>query len=190
MDDHGGPTPVAPDADTRTGVDLRAAYNAHGAELYRFAHRQLGDAGAAQDVVQETFLRAWRASDRYDPEIAGLRTWLFGIARNAVIDHVRRVAIRPWQGRPDVLPADRSPGAGDPDAHGFAESVLDGWVVEEALRRISPEHRSAIVATHLRERPYEEVAAEQGVPVGTLRSRVFYGLRALRLALDEMGVEL
>lgn len=188
MDTTGGPPPIAT-GDHPDTVDLRAAYNAHGAELYRFAHRQLGDAGAAQDVVQETFLRAWRGSDRFDPDIASLRTWLFAIARNAVIDQVRRVAIRPWQARPDVLPADRSPGAGDPVAHGFAESVLDGWIVEEALRRLSEEHRSAIVATHLRERPYDEVAAEQGVPVGTLRSRVFYGLRALRLALDEMGVE-
>ncbi len=188
MDTTGGPPSITA-SDHPDTMDLRAAYNAHGAELYRFAHRQLGDAGAAQDLVQETFLRAWRAADRYDPAIASLRTWLFGIVRNAVIDHVRRVAIRPWQGHPDVLPADRSPGAGDPDAHAFAESVLDGWMIEEALRRLSDDHRTAIVATHLAERPYAEVAAEQGVPVGTLRSRVFYGLRALRLALDEMGVE-
>jgi RNA polymerase sigma-70 factor (ECF subfamily) len=67
--------------------------------------------------------------------------------------------------------------------------MMAGWIVEEALRQISPEHRDAIVETYLRERPYAEVAAERGVPVGTLRSRVFYGLKALRLAMDEMGVE-
>ena len=61
--------------------------------------------------------------------------------------------------------------------------------VEEALRRIGEDHRAAIVQTHLRGRPHAEVAAEFGIPVGTLRSRVFYGLKALRLALEEMGVE-
>ena len=63
------------------------------------------------------------------------------------------------------------------------------WLVEEGLRRIPDEHREAIVQTYLRGRAYAEVAAELGIPVGTLRSRVFYGLKALRLAMDEMGVE-
>jgi RNA polymerase sigma-70 factor (ECF subfamily) len=67
----------------------------------------------------------------------------------------------------------------------FDETVIDTWVVEEALRRISAEHRSAIVQTHLRGRPH----AELGVAVGTRRSRVFYGLKALRLAMEEMGVQ-
>ncbi len=79
-------------------LDVREAYAAHGAELYRFALRQLGDGGAAQDVVQEVFVRAWRASGSYDPRLASLRTWLFAIARNAVVDEARRSAVRPWQG--------------------------------------------------------------------------------------------
>lgn len=58
--------------------------------------RALGDASAAQDAVQETFLRAWRAANRFDPELASLRVWLFAIARNVVIDQARRVEARPW----------------------------------------------------------------------------------------------
>ena len=73
---------------------LRAAYAAHGAELYRFALRQLGDDGLAQEVVQEVFLRAWRRADSFDPSVASLRVWLFAIARNAVIDEARRAAGR------------------------------------------------------------------------------------------------
>ncbi|MEX5721490.1 sigma-70 family RNA polymerase sigma factor [Geodermatophilus maliterrae] len=171
------PVPAAP-------LDVRAAYAAHGPELYRFALRQLGDGGAAQDVVQEVFLRAWRASGSYDPQLASLRTWLFAIARNVVVDEARRFAVRPWQ--------QQLTDGGDLEAPAAAaadEGLVDAWVVEEALRRISEEHRAAIVQTHLRGRPYAEVATELGVPVGTLRSRVFYGLKALRLALDEMGVE-
>ncbi|SDC82068.1 RNA polymerase sigma-70 factor, ECF subfamily [Geodermatophilus telluris] len=170
-------TPAAP-------LDVRAAYAAHGPELYRFALRQLGDGGAAQDVVQEVFLRAWRASGSYDPQLAGLRTWLFAIARNVVVDEVRRFAVRPWQRQLTDVGERDAPAVDADDAR-----LVDAWVVEEALRRVSEEHRTAIVQTHLRGRPYAEVAAELGVPVGTVRSRVFYGLKALRLALDEMGVE-
>ena len=164
-----------------------AAYNAHGPELYRFVLRGLGDPGAAQDVVQETFLRAWRAADRFDPQLASLRVWLFAIARNAMLDHARAAKVRPWQGNLVDPPTaqDVSPTLEDP-----SDRLVRSWVVEEALRRLSEEHRTALVQTHLRERPYAEVAAELGVPIGTLRSRVFYGLKALRVTMDEMGVEL
>jgi RNA polymerase sigma-70 factor, ECF subfamily len=164
-------------------LDVRAAYAAHGPELYRFAMRQLGDGGAAQDVVQEVFLRAWRAADSYDPQLASLRTWLFAIARNVVVDEARRFAVRPWQ-RELTDGSDLPPVAAETD-----DRLVDAWVVEEALRRIGADHRVAIVQTHLRGRPHAEVAAELGIPVGTLRSRVFYGLKALRLAMEEMGVE-
>src|SRR3712207_9258693 len=93
-------------------------------------------------------------------------------------------SVRPWQQNLTDgadLPA--------PPVDGLDERVVDAWVVEEALRRIGDDHRTAIVQTHLRGRPHDEVAAELGIPVGTLRSRIFYGLKALRLAMEEMGVE-
>ncbi len=74
---------------------LRAAYRAHGSELYGLAVRTLGDRGLAEEAVQETFLRAWHAADRFDPALGSLRTWLFAIARNAVIDIGRARAARP-----------------------------------------------------------------------------------------------
>ena len=164
---------------------LRSAYAAHAAELYRFARRALEDDHAAQDAVQETFLRAWRAADRYDPELSSLRVWLFAIARNVVVDQARVRASRPWLGdltAPEDLLASASE---EPDA---VEALLRRWVVEEALLRLGRDHRAAIVETYLRGRPYAEVAAEQGIPVATLRSRVFYALKALRIAMDDMGV--
>ena len=147
--------------------------------------RQLDDPGAAQDVVQDVFLRAWRAADSYDAALASVRTWLFSIARNVVIDHVRHDAVRPWHRVASAEPA----AAEEHSVARFDERLMDGWLVEEALRRLSAEHRDAIVQTHLRQRPYEQVAAELGIPVGTLRSRVSYGPKALRLAMEEMGVE-
>ena len=174
---------------TVAGLDtpdaVHAAYLLHGPEIYRFVLRGVGDPGLAQDVTQETFLKAWRAADRYDPTLSSLRVWLFGIARNAMIDHTRASQVRPWQGElVDPPTAEQNAGSvEDP-----SEEVVGQWLVEEALRRISEHHRVAIVLTQLHERPYDEVAAELGVPVGTLRSRVFYGLKALRAAMDEMGV--
>src|SRR5204862_587410 len=75
--------------------DVREAYAAHAGELYGFAVRSLGDAGLAEEAVQETFVRAWRAGERFDPEIGSLRTWLFAILRNVVIDLSRARAARP-----------------------------------------------------------------------------------------------
>lgn len=164
---------------------MRDAYAAHGPELFRFALRALGDRGAAEDVIQETFLRAWRARARFDPQLASLRVWLFAITRNVVIDHSRAAAVRPWERHLIDLRATEHVGPVSPDA---SEQLLREWIVDEALRRLGDEHRQALTETYLADRPYDEVAAELGIPVSTLRSRVFYGLKALRIVMDEMEV--
>ncbi|MCW2813288.1 MAG: polymerase, sigma-24 subunit, subfamily [Nocardioides sp.] len=175
--------PAPPLLSTEDGV--RAAYAAHGAEIYRLALRGLGDAGVAQDVVQETFLRAWRARDRYDAGRASLRTWLFEIARNVVVDTQRSRAARPWlRGLADhETLAAAAPGVGS----GW-DAAMRRILLEEALRRIGDDHRQALEQTYLADRSYPEVAAELGIPESTLRSRVFYGLKALRVVMEEMEV--
>jgi len=129
--------------------------------------------------------RAWRAAETFDDRRGTLRTWLFGITRNVVVDHARRRSARPAT----PVPEDDLVALAGTDC-GFDEATMAAWTVEEALRRLSEEHRVALVETYLRGGPYAEVAAEPGVPPGTLRSRVFYGMKALRLVLDEMGVQL
>jgi RNA polymerase sigma-70 factor (ECF subfamily) len=158
--------------------DVREAYAAHAGELYGFATRSLGDAGLAEEAVQETFLRAWRAGKRFDPEIGSLRTWLFAILRNVVIDLGRARAARPALADSEA----------EPSVEPIEETLL-AWQVEEAMRRIGDQHREILVETYYRGRPYAEVAAELGIPVGTVKSRVYYALRALRIALEEMGYE-
>ena len=167
--------PVSESADA---AGLRVAFLAHGGELYGYARRSLGDPRAAEDVVQETFIRAWKARDRFDTGLGTLRTWLFTITRRVVIDHARARAVR----QTEPLPADM---AVDDDV----ESAMVGWQVEEALSRLRPEHRQVLVETYYRGRSGREVAEELGIPEGTVRSRLFYGLRTLRLALEEMGWE-
>jgi len=171
-----GPAP-SPEAADEEG--LRRAFLAHGGELYIYARRSLGDTGAAEDVVQETFVRAWRARDRFDTNLGTLRTWLFTIARRVVIDHARSRAVR----RADPLPPDV---AVLDDA---VEQAMVGWQVEEAIRRLRPEHRQVLVDTYYRGRSGRDVAEALGIPEGTVRSRLFYALRTLRLTLEEMGWE-
>jgi RNA polymerase sigma-70 factor (ECF subfamily) len=158
--------------------DVREAYAAHAGELYGFATRSLGDAELAEEAVQETFLRAWRAGSRFDPQIGSLRTWLFAILRNVVIDLGRARAARP-------VSADAEP---EPSVEPFEQTLL-AWQVEEAMRRIGDRHREILVQTHYRGVPYAEVAADLGIPIGTVKSRVYYALRALRIALEEIGYE-
>lgn len=177
--------------DLRHPADLEAAYRAHAAELHRFAARHLRDHAAAADVVQEVFVRAWRHAERYDAAVGSLRVWLFTIARNVVVDQVRHHRSRPGLPTdPEVLSDAASRAAGRDPAPLFSDDLVTTWFVEEALGRLGHDQRTAIVETSLRGRPYAEVADEVGVPVGTVRSRVFYGLRNLRTIMDEMGVPL
>ncbi len=160
---------------------VAAAYRAHGPELYRAALRSLGDSPLAEEAVQEVFVRAWRAADRYDPTVASLRTWLFAILRNVVVDMARARAVRP------ALIAEGQEHREAIDGVDAFDRALASWQVEEALLHVTEEHRFALVEVHVRGRTYAEVADVLGVPVGTIKSRVYYGLKALRLALEELG---
>ena len=163
---------------------IRAAYSAHAGEMFGFAVRSLNDRGLAEEAVQETFVRAWRFGDRFDPQLGTMRTWLFAILRHVVIDIARARAIVPPPASDEVIHrvADGAPASEDQ----FEQALL-AWQIEEALRRIGDAHRRVVVETYFRRRPYAEVAADLGVPEGTVKSRVYYALRALRLALEEMG---
>ena len=167
----------------RRDSDVRAAYAAHGAELFRLALRSLNDTGLAEEAVQDTFLRAWRAAERHDPSVGSLRTWLFAICKNVIIDLHRSRSVRPIVAKQDKAEAGKeSVDPADP-----IEETLAAWQIEEAFGRISEEHRQALVETYYKGRSYKELAEEIGVPEGTLRSRVFYGMKALKRELDEMG---
>lgn len=164
-------------------VAIRAAYTAHAGEMFGFATRSLGDRGLAEDAVQETFVRAWRAASRFDEQVGTLRTWLFSILRHVVIDLARARAVRPPTATLEA--ADRVATLPEPDEQ--FDRALVAWQIEEALRRVGEAHKQVLIETYFRGRPYAEVAEELGIPEGTVKSRVYYALRAVRLALEEMG---
>lgn len=166
-------------APTEVGVEqLHARY---GGPLFVFALRMLGDREAAEEVVQDTLLRAWRNADRYDPERGSMDAWLFAIARNRAVDHHRRRVARPRT----VAPLEDAPPEPTP---ADVDRVIEAWQLSEALERLSPEHRTAIVEVHYRGRTVRETAELLGVPEGTVKSRIYYGLRNLRSHLEERGV--
>lgn len=158
---------------------LRAAYDEHGGELYGFALRALGDRGLAEEAVQETFLRAWRAAARFDPATGTLRAWLFAICRNLIVDLARARSVRPAVAAMEARE--------QADAVDEIERAMVSVQIEQALAQVSDRHRRVLVEVHLRGRPVAEVASELGVPPGTVHSRLYYGLRALAVVLEEGG---
>lgn len=160
----------------RSAFDVRAAHAEHSASLVAFAASALRDRALAEDCVQEVFLRAWRSSERHDPDRGSVRTWLFAIARNVVVDAARARARRA-----PVVADGSAPEAADPrDA---PAAVVERMRLAQALADLSPEHRHVVVQVHLNGRDYADVSRETGVAVATLRTRMFYALKALRTEL-------
>lgn len=164
--------------DDRTEL-LRALHDEHAPALRRYVRRLTGDAALADDVVQETLLRAWRRPRVLDQSEASARAWLFTVARNLVIDDRRSARARHEFG------TDRMPEAVTADQ---TDAMLDSWLVADALAALSPEHRAVVVCAFYRGQSVAETARLLDIPPGTVKSRLHYALCALRLALQERGV--
>jgi RNA polymerase sigma-70 factor, ECF subfamily len=161
--------------------ELRALYDAHALALLGYAmHLCDGDRARAEDLVQETLVRAWQHLDRLDPSAGPVRPWLFTVAQHLAIDAHRARRARPREVGEAALDS-------VPDL-GRIESTLDRIVVTDALQSLSHEHRTVIIETYYRGRTVAEAADVLGVPPGTVKSRCYYALRALKLALAERGV--
>ncbi|QHC67334.1 sigma-70 family RNA polymerase sigma factor [Rathayibacter sp. VKM Ac-2759] len=158
---------------------LRALHDEHSAALWRFVLRLTGDRHLAEDVVQEALLRAWKHPEILAQGESAARSWLYTVARNLVIDD-RRSARHAREFGTDEVPerahADRT------------DQVLDAWLLSDALSGISHDHRAVIVHAYYGGRSVSEIAELLGIAPGTVKSRMHYGMRALKLALQERGV--
>jgi len=166
----------------RSGDELRELYRRYSGELFGFAMGALGDREQAEEVVQDVFAQLWRHAERYDGRRASVRTWLYAIARNRIVDAHRRAAARPKRAE------DSSPETTAELDASLDQAVLR-WQVTAALSRLSPAHREVIRLAHYGGLTMREIAERTGVPLGTVKSRTSYALRHLRLILDEMEVE-
>jgi RNA polymerase sigma-70 factor (ECF subfamily) len=179
MREHSPADVAATPASAAEPFDLRGAFAEHGSALLGFAVNALRDRPLAEDCVQETFLRAWRSRASFDAQRGSLRTWLFAIERRVLLD-----VYRAQQRTPRLVPHDAVPEAASDD-----RDPLERLGMAEALARLSAPQREAIVAIHLQGMTYADWSARTGVSVATLRTRVFYALRALRTLLDDTQMD-
>ena len=149
------------------------------ARCCRYAlHLTSGDRQRAEDIVQETLLRAWLHPDAIAERPA--RPWLFAVARNLAVDAYRARRARPHEvgeAALELIPA--------PDE---ADRALESWAVADALKALRPEHRGVLLETYYRGQSVAEAAVGSAYRPGTVKSRTFYALRALKLALEERGL--
>ncbi|HET6152027.1 MAG TPA: sigma-70 family RNA polymerase sigma factor [Marmoricola sp.] len=159
---------------------MQQLHGEHAAALWGFCLHLTGDRARAEDVAQETLLRAWQRYDVLDESRGSVRSWLFTVARNIVIDEWRSKRYQ------NERYTDQVPEIGDPVDQ--TDALLQSWVVAEAISQLSEEHRAVLLECYYRGRSVAEASRLLGVPEGTVKSRTHYALRALRLALEEMGV--
>lgn len=173
---------------TRAGADealVRALYEQHGRVLFGYVLRLVdGDRGRAEDIVQETIIRAWRHPEALARDPHAIRPWLFTVARNLVVDAHRAMRARPPEAGPEGLGVV----AAEDDVVAAVDRALEAWQVADAINALSPDHRRVLIETYYRGRSVAEAAAVLGIPPGTVKSRTYYALRALRLILEERGV--
>jgi RNA polymerase sigma-70 factor, ECF subfamily len=156
------------------GAPLQWLYRRYEARLYGYGLRRLGDPGLAEELVQETFLRLWQSSKRFDPDRGSVRALLFGIAGRVVADLWRR-------------PSSRAHAPDPPDIAVADEDVVLAVTVRDAMMSLSPAHREVLELVYDQDLKLADVAERLGVPLGTAKTRAYHGLRALRAALEERG---
>lgn len=160
-------------------VLLRALHDRHAPALWRYAVRLTSDHQLAEDVVQETLLRAWKRPQILEQDEAASRAWLFTVLRNLVTDDRRSARTHREFASEDVP---------ERTTQDRTDAMLDSWLVMDALAQLSADHRAVIVLSYYGRKSIADIAAALRLPPGTVKSRLHYGLRALRLALQERGV--
>lgn len=168
------------------GDPLIDLYQRYAGRLYGLGVRLLGDEGSAEELVQETFVRLWRGAGRYDPAKASVRTYVFTIARRAAVDFRRRPASRPIAGAYEqdaTLEAEVDEPAGE-----SYDRLLLSLDVRDALRGLSLKHREVLELHFDEDLTQTQMAERLGVPLGTVKTRAYYALKALRLELEERGL--
>lgn len=161
---------------------MRVLYDEHAGALWRYVMRLTGDSARAEDVVQETLLRAWRHPEVSADTERPARAWLFTVARNLIIDERRSARWRNETGTADVeAVADRA----GPDE---VDGALDRLLLSTAMSELSGDHRAVVLRAYYQGHSVAQIANELQIAEGTVKSRLHYAVRALRLNLQEMGV--
>ncbi|GGM63328.1 sigma-70 family RNA polymerase sigma factor [Dactylosporangium sucinum] len=172
----GSPTGPAAMADTQ----LAKLHELHSNALLKYLVKlTLGDSRLAEDILQETFVRAWRHLSRYDDtDLDAFRPWLYTVARRLVVDMLRSRKSRPAEVMVDDL-------ARLSVADDTIGNLVSAHAVRDALMRLRPEHRIVLIQLYYYGRSPSEVAEMLDIPLGTVKSRAYYAKQALRSHLDQ-----
>ena len=162
-------------------ADVPGLVREHRQAVLAVALRATGDRELAEEIVQETFLRACRNPQAFTASGSSPRGWLLTVARHVMSDR--------WRARARRRRAEMAASSPELTEESAFEEALEAAVVREAMGRLSPEHRQVLVECVWRQRTVAEAARLLGIPEGTVKSRTYYALRCLRLILDEMGYE-
>jgi len=163
-----------------TDEALRVLYAQHGQALLAYAERFTGDRGRAEDIVQETFVRAWGHLPGLLEDERPVRAWLLRVARRLLIDAARAARARP------TLAADSR--STEPADDGGLNQLLDRTILIDAMQRLSPAHQQIVIETFFLGKPMNLTAARLGMPAGTARSRLHYALSQLRRQLESASL--
>jgi RNA polymerase sigma-70 factor (ECF subfamily) len=161
--------------------------------VFSLIFRMVRDRELAEDLAQDTFIKVLNNIDRYRPEFK-LSSWLFKIANNVTIDHLRKrqLATVSLDGSPHAQTAAEAQ-ATSLDVESRGESALEaiesrelGSAIERAIGRLRPEYRSCILLRHVEGRSYEEIAATLDLPLGTVKTYIHRARHELREALEDL----
>ncbi len=155
-------------------------YRRYGPRLYRFGVQVLGDGGLAEELVQECFVRLWRTAGRFDIGRGTVAAYLFVMGRSIAADLRKRPSSRP------LAAVDEQQVPARPDD---ADRIVDSLAVHDALDSLSPRHREVLLLVAGEGLTQTQIAARLGVPLGTVKTRMFHGLRALKAALAARGYD-
>ena len=162
---------------------LAELYDRVGAAAYGLAYRVLRDEALAEDAVQEAFLGLWRSAGSFVPERAKASTWILTLVHRRAVDLVRREQRR----RTEPLAAAGEPAVGSAEESAWARFERER--VQAALAQLPDQQREAIELAYYGGYSQSELAERLGVPLGTIKSRMFAGLARLREVLDEADPE-
>jgi len=162
---------------------LRDAYSRFGRVTFGFLVKSLGDRGAAEDVQQQVYTQIWQRAESYDPNRGSLLSWLMTIARSRAIDHRRRRVPEPLD--PDVAATQLDSRAAAEDER--IDRLAEQWRIRELLDRLPEAEAEVLRRRFYGELTQSEIAEREGIPLGTVKTRMFTGLRRLRELIDEEG---
>ncbi len=185
--DHGrwGPEPEAVTGHGDPAPSWDEVATKYGRKIYSIAYRLTGDAEEAKDLSQDVFVRVYRNLHKYEP--GTFEGWLYRITKNLFLDRVRRrrrARLEPLPEEEWGQPVDETPGPEQRLEQGLLASDI-----EQALTRLPPDFRTAVVLCDVQGLSYEEIASATGWPLGTVRSRIHRGRKLLRAHLTPAGME-